>query len=131
MTKLITAFFHTQSVVFLSFGRLSVFFIWSVVGIFDLVSGRCLSFGRWSVVGGLWSVVGGLWSVMRMVDGRWFFGRCDRCSVSVSVGGRCFMFLIVGSRFFLQWSVVGGSRSVVGGWLVILYYALLDQITDK
>ena len=89
--------------------------------------------GRWSEACGrlcVWSVVGG------------FFGRCDRWSVSVSVGGRCFMFLMVGGRLFFRqwsmvgvlssiWSVVGGTRSAVGGlwsvagrWAVGLYYAV-------
>ena len=80
------------------------------------------SFGRWfiilSVVGGWRPVVGyayGLWSVVFMVG---------------AIGGRCFMFLMVGGRLFFRqwsvvgvlssiWSVVGGTRSVVGGlWSV-------------
>ena len=123
------------------------FFIWSVVGVFHLVGGRCFSFGRWSVVGVfhlvggrcfsfgrwpvffIWSVasvchlVGGRLCIWSVVDG--FYIRCDQWSVSISVGGRCFMFLMVGGRFFRQWSVVcvlssiwsvvDGTRSVVNG----------------
>ena len=86
-----------------------------MVGVFQLAGG--LSFCRWSVVSGQRPVVSyayGRWSVVFMVGaigGRW--------SVSVSVGGPCFMFLMVGGQlFFRQWLVVGGTRSVVGGWSV-------------
>ena len=80
------------------------------IGVFSF--GRCFSFGRWFII----------LSVVGYAYGRW--------SVSVSVGGRCFMFLMVGGRLFFRqwsvvgvlssiWSVVGGTRSVVGGrWLV-------------
>ena len=98
---------------------------------FHLVGGRCFSFGQWSVFF-IWSVVyhsvGGRLCVWSVVGG--FYGWCDRWSVSISVGGRCFMFLMVGGWLFFQqwsvvgvlssiWSVVGGTRSVVGGrWSV-------------
>ena len=104
--------------------KIGVFFIWSVVGVFHLVSGRYLSLvgGRWSEACGrlcVWSVVGG------------FYGRCDRWSVSVSVGGWCFMFLMVGS--FIdngRWSVLSSVWSVVGGlWAMVLYYAHANPST--
>ena len=61
-----------------SFGRWSVFFVWSVVGVFHLVGG--LSFCRWSV--------------MRMVGGRWFLW-----SVRSVVGGRSAFQSVVGCFF--------------------------------
>ena len=80
------------------------------------------------VVGGWRPVVGyayGLWSVVFMVG---------------AIGGRCFMFLMVGGRLFFstmvggrcsiqylvggRWHKVCGRWSVVGGWSVVLYYAL-------
>ena len=61
---------------------------------------------------GVYHLVGGRRPVVGYAYGRW--------SVSVSVGGRCFMFLMVG--FFRQWSVVGVLSSIwsvaQGRWLV-------------
>ena len=91
---------------------------------FHLVGGRCFSFGRWSVVGGLWSV-------MRMVGGRWFLWsvrsvvgqRFSRWSVFYVFDGRWSVVFrqwsVVGVLSSI-WSVVGGTRSVVGGqWSVV------------
>ena len=68
-------------------------------------------------------MVGGRFLVWSVVDG--FYGQCERWSVSSVVGGQCFAFLLVGGRFyFREWSVVGGS------WSVVLYHAYKDTFLN-
>ena len=111
--------------------------------------------GRWSVfylVSGLWSVFTfGRWLVVNFWFGRWLVifmvgAGGGWWSVSNVVGGRCFAFLLVSSRFLFlrmvggrclnqylvggQWLMVGGLWSVAGRWAVVLYYALPRVISQ-
>ena len=84
-----------------SFGRWSVFFIWSVA--YHSVGGRWFLWSVRSVVCGrsaFQSVVGVL-----CFDGRLFF--------STMVGGRCSIQYLVGGR----WHKVGGLWPVAGRWV--------------
>ena len=93
------------------------------------------------MVGGRWSVVGGLTTMIWSVVG--FFTAIGRWSVVFQIGGRWFLWSVVG-YFLGKWSVVpgrwsvvpgrwsvvgvtvvvvGGLWSVAGRWAVVLYYA--------